>query len=114
MLQAIYLEQVLREGFSHPSVKGIMLWTALHPYGCYEMCLTDHKFQNLPAGDVVDQKLEEWKTGEVKATTDDHGSFSFFGFLGEYKVGILYEGRTVNSSFSLSRDPQTKHVRLQI
>ncbi|CAH2075838.1 unnamed protein product [Thlaspi arvense] len=112
--QANYLEQVLREGFSHPWVKGIMLWTALHPSGCYQMCLTDDKFQNLPAGDVVDKKLIEWTTGEVNAATDDHGSFSFLGFLGEYRVGIMYEGKTVNSSFSLSRDPQTKHVRLQI
>jgi hypothetical protein len=78
------------------------------------MCLTDDKFRNLPAGDVVDQKLLEWKTGEVKATTDDHGSFSFFGFLGEYRVGIMYQGKTVNSSFSLSQGPETKHVRLQI
>ncbi|CAE6150566.1 unnamed protein product [Arabidopsis arenosa] len=112
--QAIYLEQVLREGFSHQSVNGIMLWTALHPNGCYQMCLTDDKFRNLPAGDVVDQKLLEWKTREVKATTDDHGSFSFFGFLGEYRVGIIYQGKTVNSSFSLSQGPETKHVRLQI
>ncbi|KAF8045454.1 hypothetical protein N665_4900s0002 [Sinapis alba] len=112
--QAIYLEQVLREGFSHPSVNGIILWTALHPNGCYQMCLTDDKFRNLPAGDVVDQKLLEWTTGEVKAKTDDHGTFSFLGFLGEYRVSIIHEGRTVNSSFSLSRDPQTKHVRLRI
>ena len=113
-MQAIYLEQVLREGFSHPSVNGIILWTALHPNGCYQMCLTDDKFHNLPAGDVVDQKLLEWTTGEVKAKTDDHGTFSFLGFLGEYRVSIMYEGKTVNSSFSLSRDPQTKHVRLRI
>ncbi|XP_010431807.1 PREDICTED: uncharacterized protein LOC104716145 [Camelina sativa] len=112
--QAIYLEQVLRDGFSHPSVSGIMLWTALHPYGCYEMCLTDDKFRNLPAGDMVDQKLIEWKTGEVKATTDDHGTSSFDGFLGEYRVGIIYQGKTVNTSFSLSRSHETKHVRLQI
>ncbi|EOY13052.1 Glycosyl hydrolase family 10 protein, putative [Theobroma cacao] len=32
-LGAIYLEQVLREASSHPSVNGIMLWTALHPKG---------------------------------------------------------------------------------
>lgn len=78
------------------------------------MCLTDDKFRNLPAGDVVDEKLLEWKTGEVKATTDDHGSYSFFGFLGEYRVSLKYEGKTVNSTFSLSRGPETKHVRLQI
>ncbi|PRQ21884.1 putative endo-1,4-beta-xylanase [Rosa chinensis] len=46
--------QVVREGFSHPSMNGIMLWTALHANGCYQMCLTDYNLQSLPAGDVVD------------------------------------------------------------
>ncbi|GMN48706.1 hypothetical protein TIFTF001_017874 [Ficus carica] len=65
-LAAVYLEQVLREGFSHPYANGIMLWTALHPNGCYRMCLTDNNFQNLPAGDVVDKLLKEWKTEEFR------------------------------------------------
>ncbi|WVZ25268.1 hypothetical protein V8G54_003812 [Vigna mungo] len=63
-----YLEQVLREGFSHPSVNGIMLWTAYHPNGCYQMCLTNKNFKNLPAGDV--------KTGRVEGVTNVHGSYS--------------------------------------
>ncbi|KAH9694759.1 GH10 domain-containing protein [Citrus sinensis] len=85
--QAVYLEQVLREGFSHPSVNGIMLWTALHPNGCYQMCLTDNNLQNLPAGNIVDKLLKEWQTGEVTGHTDGHGSFSFYGFLD----GPLYD-----------------------
>ncbi|KAM7470922.1 hypothetical protein LguiA_009105 [Lonicera macranthoides] len=101
--QAFYLEQVLREGFSHPSVKGIMLWTALHPYGCYEMCLTDNDFNNLPAGDMVDKLLQEWQTGYMKGETDERGSYSFYGFLGEYKVTAKYGNRTTNSTFSLNR-----------
>ncbi|XP_010531544.1 PREDICTED: uncharacterized protein LOC104807819 [Tarenaya hassleriana] len=112
--QALYLEQVLREGFSHPSVNGIMLWTALHPNGCYQMCLTDGNLQNLPAGEVVDRMLREWRTSEVKGASDDHASLSFFGFLGEYRVTVTYGGRSVNSTFSLSPSPETKHVRLRI
>ncbi|CAK9162088.1 unnamed protein product [Ilex paraguariensis] len=102
--QAVYLEQVLREGFSHPAVNGIMLWTALHPNGCYQMCLTDNDFNNLPAGDVVDKLLKEWQTGVVEGQTDEHGSYSFFGFLGEYRVMANYGNRTANSTFSLLRD----------
>ncbi|KAK7258033.1 hypothetical protein RIF29_32423 [Crotalaria pallida] len=110
--QAIYLEQVLREGFSHPSVNGIMLWTALHPKGCYEMCLTDNDFRNLPAGDVVDKLLEEWQTGLVEGVTDDHGSFSFYGFLGEYRISVRHENRTADSTFSLCRGEETKHFTI--
>ncbi|XP_044488501.1 endo-1,4-beta-xylanase 5 isoform X2 [Mangifera indica] len=108
--QAIYLEQVLREGFSHPSVNGIILWTALHAKGCYQMCLTDNNLQNLPAGDVVDKLLKEWQTGEVNGHSDDHGSYNFYGFLGEYKVSVTYGNRTANSTFSLRRGDETKHV----
>ncbi|KAK2665556.1 hypothetical protein Ddye_004130 [Dipteronia dyeriana] len=113
--QAIYLDQVLREGFSHPSVNGILLWTALHPNGCYQMCLTDNNLQNLPAGDVVDDKLfKEWQTGEVNGHTDDHGSYSFYGFLGEYRVSVKYGNKTSTSTFSICRSDETKHVSIRL
>ncbi|XP_019438229.1 PREDICTED: uncharacterized protein LOC109344073 [Lupinus angustifolius] len=112
--QAIYLEEVLREGFSHPSVNGIMLWTALHSKGCYQMCLTDNDFKNLPAGDVVDKLLEEWQTGLVEGTTDSHGSYSFYGFLGEYRINVKYGKRTVNSTFSLCKGEETRHFTITV
>ncbi|XAR59823.1 Endo-1,4-beta-xylanase [Bertholletia excelsa] len=113
--QAIYLEEVLREGFSHPSVNGIMLWTALHPNGrCYQMCLTDNDFRNLPAGDTVDRLLKEWETGVVKGRSDEQGAFSFYGFLGEYHVMVAYANRTAKSTFSLLRGDETKHFNIQL
>ncbi|KAA8536000.1 hypothetical protein F0562_028478 [Nyssa sinensis] len=112
--QATYLETVLREGFSHPSVNGVMLWTALHPSGCYQMCLTDNNLHNLPAGDVVDKLLNEWQTGEEAGQTDDHGSYSFNGFLGEYKVMVSYGNRSANSTFSLCRGDETRHFSIQL
>ncbi|XP_047152439.1 endo-1,4-beta-xylanase 5 [Vigna umbellata] len=108
------LEQVLREGFSHPAVNGIMLWTAYHPNGCYQMCLTDKNFKNLAAGDVVDKLLQEWKTGRVEGVTDVHGSYSFYGFLGEYTVTVNYGNRTTKSTFSLSRGQETEHFTITL
>ncbi|KAL0376221.1 UNVERIFIED_CONTAM: Endo-1,4-beta-xylanase 1 [Sesamum calycinum] len=112
--QAIYLEQVLREGFSHPAVNGIILWTALRQGGCYQMCLTDGDFNNLPAGDTVDKLLKEWQTGTLEGRTDEHGSYSFFGFLGEYVVTARYGNKTVYSTFSLSRGKETRHLNVQL
>ncbi|CAL5402266.1 unnamed protein product [Camellia sinensis] len=112
--QATYLEVVLSEGFSHPSVNGIMLWTALHPYGCYQMCLTDINLHNLPSGDVVDKLLKEWQTGVIEGETDDHGSFSFFGFLGEYNVTVKYGSKTTKSMLSLCGGDETKQFSLQL
>ncbi|KAG9148150.1 hypothetical protein Leryth_014080 [Lithospermum erythrorhizon] len=112
--QALYLEQVLREGFSHPAVNGIMLWSAMHVEGCYQMCLTDNEFRNLPTGDVVDKLLEEWQTGLVEGLTNERGSYSFYGFLGEYRITTRYGGRSINSTFSLSPSDETRHVNIQI
>ncbi|XP_019165438.1 PREDICTED: uncharacterized protein LOC109161478 [Ipomoea nil] len=112
--QAIYLETVLREVFSHPAVSGIMLWTAISPKGCFQMCLTDNNLNNLPAGDVVDNLLKEWQTQTLEGGTDEHGSYSFMGFLGEYKVSVEYGNRTATSTFSLNRGEETRHFRIQL
>ncbi|KAK4788470.1 hypothetical protein SAY86_019789 [Trapa natans] len=112
--QAAHLEEVLREGFSHPSVNGIMMWTALHPYGCYQMCLTDNDFRNLPTGDVVDKLLQEWKTEDLEGQADEYGSYSFFGFLGEYSVTVRDSNRTAYSTFALSQGEETRHVTIQL
>ncbi|CAA0816795.1 Glycosyl hydrolase family 10 protein [Striga hermonthica] len=112
--QAIYLEEVLREGFSHPAVDGIILWSAIRRGGCYQMCLTDGDFNNLPAGEIVDKLLKEWETGNLEGKTDEHGSYSFIGFLGDYKVTVGYRNNTVGSTFSLSRGRETKHFNMQL
>ncbi|PHT41889.1 hypothetical protein CQW23_20743 [Capsicum baccatum] len=112
--QARYLEMVLREGFSHPGVNGIMLWTALHPDGCYQMCLTDNNFDNLPTGDIVDNLLKEWQTRVVHGETDEHGTFSFSGFLGEYKATVKFGNRTANSIFTLYRGDETRHIYVHL
>ncbi|KAL8553018.1 hypothetical protein ACS0TY_001627 [Phlomoides rotata] len=112
--QAIYLEEVVREGFSHPAVDGVILWTALRRGTCYQMCLTDTDFNNLPTGDVVDKLLKEWDSEVLEGQTDDHASYTFFGFLGEYKVTANYGNSTVDSTFSLSPGRETRHFNIQL
>ncbi|KAL8130414.1 hypothetical protein V2J09_019569 [Rumex salicifolius] len=112
--QAEFLEIVLREGYSHPAVKGMMMWTALHPKGCYQMCLTDENIQNLPAGDTVDRLLGEWQTGTVKGVSGQLGSFDFHGFLGDYVLVVEYGDRQANLTFSIDQGDETKHLNVQI
>ncbi|KAJ7521802.1 hypothetical protein O6H91_19G071200 [Diphasiastrum complanatum] len=114
--QAIYLQTVLKEGFAHPAVTGIMLWSAWHPSGCYQMCLTDNNFNNLATGDAVDAFLSEHQTTGVEGLTDEHGNFHFEGFLGDYKILMTYNtsynsSATVASSFSIKSC--TQKVTLQ-
>ncbi|KAF8718019.1 hypothetical protein HU200_025486 [Digitaria exilis] len=89
--QVEYLEEVMREGFGHPGVKGIMMWAAWHAKGCYVMCLTDNNFKNLPVGDVVDRLLEEWRKVPEKPRTDGKGVFEAELFHGEYRVTVKHE-----------------------
>lgn len=78
------------------------------------MCLTDNNFRNLPAGNVVDKLLIEWQTGKMKGLSDEHGSYSFNGFLGEYMVIVKYGNRTATSTFSLNRGAETRHFSIQL
>jgi len=89
--QVEFLEEVMREGFGHPGVKGIVLWAAWHAKGCYVMCLTDNNFKNLPQGDVVDKLLDEWRKVPEKPKTDSKGVFEAELFHGEYQVTVKHE-----------------------
>ncbi|CAL9071899.1 unnamed protein product, partial [Musa textilis] len=99
-----YLEDILREAYSHPAVQGIVIWGARHPQGCWRMCLTDNNFKNLPAGDVVDKLISEWRTHDVAATTDADGLLRTELFHGEYKITIDHPSSNSTSMLSLTVD----------
>ncbi|XP_037474965.1 endo-1,4-beta-xylanase 4-like [Triticum dicoccoides] len=86
--QVKYLEQVLREGYAHPGVQGIVMWAAWHANGCYVMCLTDNSFKNLPVGALVDKLIAEWKTHATSATTDANGLVELDLAHGDYKLTV--------------------------
>ncbi|KAL2477463.1 Glycosyl hydrolase family 10 protein [Forsythia ovata] len=98
--QLIQYEEILREAYSHPAVDGIILWSGWN-FGCseeclkgsrdktkkcLEICLTDNNFKNLPAGDLVDKLIQEWKTSNVKGFTDKNGVYEHRVFHGEYNA----------------------------
>eukprot|EP00253_Pinus_taeda_P015849 PITA_15849 len=113
--QARYLEEILREGFSHPAVEGMLMWCALDSEGCHEMCLTDKAFNNLPAGDAVDRLLDDWRTG-VRGKTDAMGCFKFEGFLGDYEFVARYATKNVTKTSTLRQLDHhgSEHVYIQI
>ncbi|KAF5814154.1 putative endo-1,4-beta-xylanase [Helianthus annuus] len=86
--QAAVLDQVLREAHAHPSVHGIVLWSAWSPQGCYRMCLTDNNFNNLPTGNVVDTIIRQFFNVEVTATTDVNGFYETSLIHGDYEVSF--------------------------
>lgn len=89
--QATFLDQVLKEIQSHAAVQGIMLWSAWSPQGCYQMCLTDNNFRNLPTGDVVDKFRSVLShADDLPGTTDANGFFETSLFHGEYEAKISH------------------------
>ncbi|KAL3641198.1 hypothetical protein CASFOL_016166 [Castilleja foliolosa] len=87
--QVANLGPIIYELFSHEYVKGIVLWTSLGENGCYEMCLTDYSYKNLPTGDVIDGFVNELKHKgkfDSPATTDSNGFFEASVYHGDYEV----------------------------
>ncbi|XP_059073324.1 endo-1,4-beta-xylanase 5-like [Cryptomeria japonica] len=112
--QVEYLEEVLREGYSHQFVDGIVMWSALHPYGCYQMCLTDNNFNNLATENVVDKLIEEWNNESIEGITDENGELNFFGFRAYYKAIVMHLELNNSTTFKVSRVSMTTYQSRQI
>ncbi|PHU15142.1 hypothetical protein BC332_16347 [Capsicum chinense] len=94
--QAVYLEEIMREAFSHPGVEGMIVWAAWRPgMNCTGLCLMDDNFNNTPIGDVVDKLMAEWRTPEQNGKTDSRGLYKFHGFLGDYTL-TLFDPHSLN------------------
>uniref|UniRef100_A0A0D3HCM8 GH10 domain-containing protein n=1 Tax=Oryza barthii TaxID=65489 RepID=A0A0D3HCM8_9ORYZ len=93
-----FLEQVLREGYAHPSVNGMIMWAAWHAKGCYVMCLTDNSFKNLPVGTLVDKLIAEWKTHKTAATTGADGALELDLPHGDYNLTVSHPSLGTNAT----------------
>ncbi|XP_042003715.1 endo-1,4-beta-xylanase 5-like [Salvia splendens] len=71
--------------------------------GCYQMCLTDNTLKNLPAGDVVDALLKEWRTSAIEGKSEVHGAFGFIGFHGQYHVAVSWQQNRAHDAVSQPR-----------
>ncbi|BFG42075.1 hypothetical protein CerSpe_283490 [Prunus speciosa] len=72
--------------------------------------LADKSFKNTPAGDVVDELLDQWKFGTRETTTDDEGFTNISLFHGDYEITV--QNHATNSSATLGLgvtedEPQT-------
>ncbi|XP_021860840.1 endo-1,4-beta-xylanase 5-like [Spinacia oleracea] len=89
--QAKYLDEVLREGYAHPGVKGIVIWpTSPFSKEC-KMCLIDvnQNFKSTPTGDVVNKLISELRNSkEMEISADEQGLFEAVLPLGDYEVSL--------------------------
>ena len=114
-LQVIYLEEILRESFSHEAVKAMIIWTGASIDGCDVMCMTDENLVNTPIGDLIDGLMEEWRTGEIEVVADLNGISEVSVFNGGYEVKVVDPVSNGSSCVSFKVDKvSNKNVHVQI
>ncbi|KAK7390980.1 hypothetical protein VNO78_19239 [Psophocarpus tetragonolobus] len=115
--QAAYLEEVLREAYSHPAVEGIIMFSGPAHAGFIDTTLADENFKNTPAGDVVDKLIDEWGTRLNVATADDRGIVDISLHLGDYNVTVahplIHSPVTFNLSVKEDFSLETIHVKMR-
>ncbi|WCJ17978.1 Endo-1 4-beta-xylanase 4 [Euphorbia peplus] len=115
--QAEYLEQILREGYSHPGVEGIIMFVGPAVAGFNKTTLADRDFKNTPPGDVVDKLLNEWKSQATRIKSDGQGFFEVSLHHGDYNISVKHPVTSSWTSFSynLTKDGAlTETVNLRI
>lgn len=104
-LQADYYRDVMLATFSHPSFHAIVQW------GFWEnahwkphAALWRKDWSLKPAGEVyVDLVKKQWWTDET-LKSDAEGKGQVSGFLGDYEVSLIHDGRTITKVVSLTRE----------
>ncbi|CAI5477385.1 unnamed protein product [Closterium sp. Yama58-4] len=123
--RADYLEAVMREAFAHPSVAGIVLWSAgrstctyykdMDPGMCNpcDACLANDKFVDNLAGQRYVRLRKEWSTHLVKQVT--FGSpIKFRGFHGKYRARITVNGKLIERYFYVPKQTVGLNVDIKI
>nr|KYP75279.1 Endo-1,4-beta-xylanase [Cajanus cajan] len=114
--QAEFLEEVLREAYSHPGVEGIIMFSGPAQAGFNATTLADENFKNTPAGDVVDKLIQEWRTGSIVATADDRGFVDISLHHGDYEVTVTHplthSSQTLN--LSVNKDFALETIRVKM
>ncbi|GJP45211.1 hypothetical protein CLOM_g4629 [Closterium sp. NIES-68] len=123
--RADYLEAVMREAFAHPSVAGMVLWSAgrstcayykdMDPGMCStcDACLADAKFVDNLAGTRYVRLRKEWSTHLIRQVT--FGSpVKFRGFHGKYRARITVNGRLIERYFYVPKQTTGLNVDIRI
>ncbi|WCJ17982.1 Endo-1 4-beta-xylanase 4 [Euphorbia peplus] len=97
--QAEYLEKILREGYSHPAVKGIIMFAGPKIAGFNRTILADENFRKTPSGNVVDKLISEWTTGNLEVVTDPNGFAQVSLFLGDYEITVKHPQTLIKTTF---------------
>ncbi|XP_009102314.1 endo-1,4-beta-xylanase 4 [Brassica rapa] len=123
--QVKYMEEVLREAYSHPAVQGIILYAGPEMSGFNKLTLADNDFNNTEAGDLIDKLLQEWQQepAEIPVEYHEHNDEEQSRIIGfSPEVSLLHGHYTVtvtnpsmkNFSTTFSLEVTTETGQLQV
>ncbi|XP_013594464.1 PREDICTED: endo-1,4-beta-xylanase A [Brassica oleracea var. oleracea] len=123
--QVKYMEEVLREAYSHPAVQGIILYAGPEMSGFNKLTLADNDFNNTKAGDLIDKLLQEWQQepAEIPVEYHEHNDEEQSRIIGfSPEVSLLHGHYTVtvtnpsmkNFSTTFSLEVTTESGQLQV
>ncbi len=112
-VQADYMRDFLTTLFSHPKVKGILMWGFwAGRHWKPDAALFSRDWTLRPHGNVwKDLVLKTWWT-DATGRTDARGRFTTRGFLGDYEVTAAARGKTQTVRVSLTKPGTTVTVRI--
>ncbi|XP_019089277.1 PREDICTED: uncharacterized protein LOC104729865 [Camelina sativa] len=105
--QEKYIEDILREAYSHPAVEGIIIFGGPEVSGFDKLTLADKYFNNTKTGDVIDKLLKEWhqKSSEIPkiVTADSENEEEDVSLLhGHYSVNVSHPWmKNLSTNFSM-------------
>lgn len=113
--KAAALETCFRLAFSHPNIRGIILWGFWennHWLG-KDAALVNADWQCLPAGNILRKLLlEEWNTSTTEIA-DEKGEIKFRGFFGDYRIeGQLPSGEKITGETKCLASQRSARVML--
>ncbi|XP_058773666.1 endo-1,4-beta-xylanase 5-like [Vicia villosa] len=115
--QAEHLEEILREGYSHPSVQGIIMFVGPAQAGFTSTPLADENFLNTPIGDAMDKLISEWGTGTQTVIADRRGIVDISLHHGDYDITVTHpltqSSKKLNISVGKAFSQEIIHVKMQ-
>ena len=112
-LQADYYRDVMIASFSHPNFVSIVqwgFWEKAHWKPAAALWRADWSLK--PAGEVfVELTKKQWWTDEA-TKTNAAGNSKVRGFLGDYKINVEHDGKTVTGKTTLTRDGTTLRIKI--
>ncbi|CAA7058681.1 unnamed protein product [Microthlaspi erraticum] len=123
--QVKYMEDILREAYSHPAVKGIILYAGPEVSGFNKLTLTDQDFNNTETGDLIDKLLQEWQEQPAELPIENHehndgeegriiGVSPEISLLhGHYRVTVTHPSmKNFSTNFSLEVTKEMGHLQV--